>query len=131
MEVNVKENCTPLLFAARTGLTEIVALLLERGANKEAVDSLAWTPLHWAIRNGHIAVVSLLLSSGANIEAVTQDGHTALHWAAKYRHLEILTLLLDIGANMEAASKVEGLYPFSMRPAMVKREWWRSYWIED
>ena len=40
---------TPLHWASVLGLTEIVGLLMERGANSSATDTLGATPLHYAV----------------------------------------------------------------------------------
>jgi ankyrin repeat protein len=50
------------------GYTEIVSLLLEKGAN---VNETQWgrAPLHYAAKEGHKEVVSLLLDRGAYIKA--------------------------------------------------------------
>jgi len=56
------DGSTPLDTAAFNGHTDVVRLLLEKGANIEAT-----TPLHTAAYNGHIGVVRLLLEKGANL----------------------------------------------------------------
>ena len=40
---------TPLHWASVLGLTEIVGLLMERGASSSATDTLGATPLHYAV----------------------------------------------------------------------------------
>ncbi|KAK3366315.1 ankyrin repeat-containing domain protein, partial [Lasiosphaeria ovina] len=52
------------------GYKAVVELLLEKGADIEAVDSDGRTPLYIAAERGHEAVVKLLLEKGANIEAM-------------------------------------------------------------
>lgn len=65
---------TSLSKAAANGHETVVKLLLDRGANIEAVvlvdGSSSKTPLLWTAKNEHKAVVKLLLDRGGNIEAV-------------------------------------------------------------
>jgi ankyrin repeat protein len=57
---------TPLAWAARNGVPEMVELLLERGAPVEHSDDEPWaTPLAWATRRGHDEVAARLRSAGA------------------------------------------------------------------
>ena len=52
---------TPLAWAARWGRTELVALLLERGAPRVEPDGEPWTaPLAWAERYGHTEIAAML-----------------------------------------------------------------------
>jgi ankyrin repeat protein len=44
--------------AAATGDTDVVKLLLAKGADVNAKEDDGWTPLHWAARNGHKAVAN-------------------------------------------------------------------------
>ena len=54
--------------AARNGHSEVVKLLLEKGANIEHNDNNGRAPLSWAARNDHAEVVKLLLEKCATIE---------------------------------------------------------------
>jgi ankyrin repeat protein len=57
---------TPLARAARTGLPDMVELLLSRGSPTRLPDDEAWaTPLAWATRRGHGAIASRLRRAGA------------------------------------------------------------------
>lgn len=57
---------TPLAWAARNDLPDMVDLLIARGAPVSLVDDEAWaTPLAWAIRRGHLAIVDRLRAAGA------------------------------------------------------------------
>jgi ankyrin repeat protein len=48
---------------------EVVALLLERGADVDASNKAGWTPLIAAVLSGHTEVVRLLLERGADPHA--------------------------------------------------------------
>jgi ankyrin repeat protein len=57
---------TPLAWAARNGLPDMVELLLARGAATNLPDDEPWaTPLAWATRRGHGRVAEMLRGSGA------------------------------------------------------------------
>jgi hypothetical protein len=57
---------TPLAWAARMNLPDMVEFLLWRGAPTNVPDDEPWaTPLAWATRRGHTQVVDMLLAAGA------------------------------------------------------------------
>ena len=57
---------TPLAWAARNDLPDMVELLLGRGAPTNLADDESWaTPLAWAIKRGHLRIVKLLRAAGA------------------------------------------------------------------
>ena len=69
------KKCTPLLIAAERGHLKCVHLLLQNGANVEAVDSDGWSASHRASYGGHSKVVKLLIERGANINrAAIKEG---------------------------------------------------------
>jgi ankyrin repeat protein len=54
---------TPLAWAARTNMPEMVEFLLARGAPTSLPDDPPWaTPLAWAERRGHVKVAEILRS---------------------------------------------------------------------
>ena len=57
-------------------------LLINKGANVNAVDNIKDTPLTWAAYRGLASVVSLLLSKGADVQHRNQAGKTALDKAS-------------------------------------------------
>jgi ankyrin repeat protein len=98
---------TPLINAAGKGYCSLVSLLLDSGADTNAVMSKAnsITALHIASIFGFMEVVRLLLQSGADVEAVTADeNRTALHLAAERGHLDV-TKLLIYSANRHARDR--------------------------
>lgn len=69
------------LWACMYGRNDVVAFLLERGADLlDRLDSGA-TALHWAAGGGHLGIVRLLLDRGAPVEEINQWGGTVLEHA--------------------------------------------------
>ena len=57
---------TPLAWAARANIPEMVEFLLARGAPTNLPDDRPWaSPLAWAERRGHAEVARILLKFGA------------------------------------------------------------------
>lgn len=60
------EQATALHAAASCGRTDVVLLLIEKGADLNAKSSANWTPLMEAVWSGHIDIVKILLDAGAD-----------------------------------------------------------------
>lgn len=65
------DDYTPLQTAARHGRGEVVAFLVEKGANVNVADGYGYTPLHLAAEGGHLDVVKRLVKAGAKADAKT------------------------------------------------------------
>jgi ankyrin repeat protein len=72
---------TPLNAAASARHATVVALLLEAGADRDAVQRGGWTPLHSAARNGDARTVELLLAHGADPAAMDDDSRSVADMA--------------------------------------------------
>ncbi|KAL9258631.1 E3 ubiquitin-protein ligase XBAT33-like protein [Drosera capensis] len=123
---------SPLHFAASKGHNEIVALLLENGAEANSRNYCGQTAVMQACRYGHWEVVQTLqlfrcnvtradyLSGRTALHFASINGHvstlsrfvnkaadggiTALHMAAVNGYFDCVQLLLDLGANVSAAT---------------------------
>ena len=80
----------------------VVALLLERGSNTEAIATDLWTPLHLASISGAMGCPTLLVAGGANRNARDKNGKTPLHLAAYIGHVEIVRELVQLGLSKTA-----------------------------
>jgi ankyrin repeat protein len=90
----------PLILAAKHGHTEIVDLLLDKGAEVESkMDASA---LHAAAASGQAKVITLLLSRGVDINRKDSTGRTPLHSGASAGHQDVVTLLIARGAQVLA-----------------------------
>ena len=94
------EAAEELAKACAQGDVQIVRLLLEAGADKNAEDPSGNTALMLAAENSHVEIGRLLLEAGADKEQAG-DGYTALMLAAKNDHVEIARLLLEAGADKD------------------------------
>ena len=89
-----------LHWASIKGHTEVVNVLLEKGADVDAA-AMGQTALHYASVWGHPPVIRLLLDAGADIEAKAGRGETAL-WKASYHWgIDAVRLLLEKGADVD------------------------------
>ncbi|CAK8994200.1 unnamed protein product [Durusdinium trenchii] len=98
-------NRDGLVLAASCGHLEVVRLLLEAGADKDAADTDGSTALQFAAGKGHchLKVVRLLLEAGADKDAADTDGCTALGFAAYNGngHLEVVRSLPEAGTDTQ------------------------------
>jgi Ankyrin repeats (3 copies)/Ankyrin repeats (many copies) len=111
-----KYGCTALQQACRAGALDVVALLLQNGADlgfmqHKAEDafthtiSFSPTPLHLASDCGHSEIVKVLLEAGCSQKAPPAVcGWTALHLAVNSGSEDAVRFLVDWGADIEAES---------------------------
>jgi ankyrin repeat protein len=90
------------VLAAKHDYIESVRLLIENGANINAVVDEYGTALQAASAEGYEDVVRILLDRGTDIDAEGGDHGTALQAASVRDHVMIVRLLLDHGANVDA-----------------------------
>ena len=96
----IVEGHTALTLACMRGNAEIVALLLNAGANPDRPNAGGSVPLGLAAAHGHLAVVALLLEHNADWEAVVWHGEEGLvHLLARWDAQELLSRLVDVGAD--------------------------------
>jgi len=106
-----KSPCmSALCNAASMGRSDIVKVLLEKGANPNLSLECGSTALHWVTT---AEAAALLLDRGASIEARCNLGWTPLCYAATEGDLGIACLLLDHGAQLDVQTTNNGLTPLS------------------
>jgi ankyrin repeat protein len=108
--------------AVLRGQTDMVTLLLERGADANAETANGGTLLHDAALKGHAEIVQLLLAHGAKIDAVNAAGGTALHDAAIGGRLRVAELLLAKGAAINARDTESGATPLHLAASWGRDE---------
>jgi hypothetical protein len=81
MEVQAgRRGSTPMHCAAAFGLTDIVELLLQNGADAKETNIFGESGLMWAVGNGHNDVVELLLDAGADPLLCDANGCNSLEY---------------------------------------------------
>jgi hypothetical protein len=109
-------GATSLMVLSYAGADQLVADLVQRGADLEACDDDGFTALMYAAKAGHGHVVGLLVRAGADVNRRDREGSTPLMFAAQHGHLGVVKTLLAAGADV-AASRRDGLtaYDFAAR----------------
>jgi ankyrin repeat protein len=102
LDLVLKEDISPLYYAALTGLYESVRILLEQGVDINSKGRRGGTALQAASAQGHAQIVQLLIDQGADINA--QEGYygSALQAASSKGRIEIVQLLIHRGADINA-----------------------------
>jgi len=91
---------TPLMYAARQGHRDMTDLLIQYGANRNAVDRLGCTPLIYAVIGGHAIIGRTLILAGARVNHQDNNGSTALMLASERGELMMVEDLVMAGANV-------------------------------
>jgi uncharacterized protein len=101
------DGWTPLHLAAHFAKTGVVRLLLNRGAQANAVseNALRNTPLHAAAAGRAMEAANLLIINGANVNAKQHGGWTPLHAAALSGAVDFARLLIDNGADVNVRAE--------------------------
>lgn len=95
----------PLICAVAAGQSEIVALLLKRGAVVDVEASERWNALHLAAASDASDIARLLLKAGIATNALASGSLSALHIAAAYGATNMAELLIQNGAVVNAQSE--------------------------
>ena len=94
-------DISPLHIATANGNLEIITLLIDSGAHRNAkyVHGSTVSPLHLAAAQGYVAAVQLLLERGARINQLASRW-TPLHVAVWMNQIDVAKVLIDRGAKI-------------------------------
>lgn len=104
LPANSEAMAQALMRAALIGHTAAVHVLLDGGADINAIDRNGWTPLMEAVFAGHVETIRALLARGADVNTKDQADWTPLMEAASKGHVEAVMILLASGADANAKS---------------------------
>jgi uncharacterized protein len=126
-DVNAAEadGSTPLLWAANLNDADLVARLLQAGANPKVRNQLGSAPLAEAAFHANTEMIKALLAAGADPNAAGPDGQTPLMTIVRTANLAAAKLLLDKGANPNVREAQRGQTPLmwaaaSSQGAMIR-----------
>ena len=120
-DFETKPEQTALIWAASEGHAEVVAELIQAGADFQTTLSSGFTPLLFAVRNGHTKVAKTLVQAGVDVNKRIEPGPdwrhrgyggrlrpgaSTLHVAVENGHFELGAYLLDFGADPNAADPI-------------------------
>ena len=91
------EGKTPLIIAVGNSYIDTAKILIENGANINAVDIEGWSALSYAVNNGDIEIAKLLLENKAKIK---DELLIAIKSPIVESRIDIMKLLIDNKANI-------------------------------
>ena len=115
-EPNAPDDLSPALqmaVSSKARSEEMVKLLLERGADVNAVDFEGKNALHEATRKSTVGIVNLLVEAGAAVDGRCEEGYASpLHVACGFDRLgfkvsrcEVIKALLGHGACLDSCDE--------------------------
>mmetsp|Transcript_12828 Transcript_12828/g.19448 ORF Transcript_12828/g.19448 Transcript_12828/m.19448 type:complete len:687 (+) Transcript_12828:88-2148(+) len=111
-------GCTPLLVAAQNGHVDMVAYMIQKGADPGAIDDSKDSALHWGAYKGTSSIVGLLLhldSSASFLDIPDAFGQTPLHLASVRGNTEVVQYLLyDAGSKAFSIPDKKGRTPLDL-----------------
>ncbi|QZW33284.1 MPPV-015 ankyrin repeat protein [Magpiepox virus 2] len=103
-------NMTPLHHMMRFAeSTELIEILLDHGADINAVNNFGETPLH-ILKGSRDHITRTLITRGANVHAIDYNGNTLLH-KAMLNSNAILTDIIKLGVDINYRNNLEGKTP--------------------
>lgn len=93
-------NISPFGLACISGKVQFAKLMLDKGANVEAMDMIGRTPIFGAISAPESDVFDFLISIGATAIHEDKRGCNGLHYAARIRNAGLLEKLLDLEVDV-------------------------------
>ena len=98
---NLHDGITPLHDAAREGDRDVVAFVLQKGAQVDSRSDKGTTPLMRAAVGGSVPAIRCLIAFGADVTLTDKAGATAERFAVKYGNNEARDVLKERARVLE------------------------------
>ncbi|XP_030248397.1 B-cell lymphoma 3 protein homolog [Sparus aurata] len=100
LEIRNYEGLSPLHLAVLRGHKDLARMLLDAGADINAMDiKSGQSPLMHAVESNNADMIHFLIESGCNVNSQSYSGNTALHGACGRGQVDTVRLLLKSGAD--------------------------------
>ena len=107
----------PLHYAAVEGHVETVKVLVELGADKNALVAGRLTPLHCAAGEGQVETVKALAQLGAELVVQNHLGETALQGSVRHGHHQVAEVLRELERTAARTQKAAATSARTRQPA--------------
>lgn len=98
---------TALLIATHRNAIKVARLLIEAGADVNAMDGINDSPYLYAGAEGRLEILLMTLNHGADLDSVNRYGGTALIPAAHHGHIETVRQLLKTEIDIDHINNVD------------------------
>lgn len=101
------EGLAPLHVVSRSGNHRLIRLLVDYGADVNAIDSLnGWTPIFYAALEGHVNTAKALVEFGADLQYIDDNRHNVVYFCILEGQIDVLNELLRYyeGPNVSQVS---------------------------
>ena len=105
VDVDIKDHrgFSCIHWAAMGGHSDIIEMLLQRGARIDILNKKGSTPLILASWKGRVETVKLLLNNGASPNVANRGKMTPLKWGVALGRADIVDILVEAGAEVTNA----------------------------
>ena len=111
---------TPLMLMAEDGDAELVAVLLQAGANPDLQDIRGLTALHSACKSHVDACVDALLDHPCQLTITTHEKRSALHTASWAGHVHAVKRLSQLAPALVNERDIHGHTPLEMAEDLLE-----------
>ncbi len=107
---------TALHLAAMDGNNEIIEILINHGANINAINSDGMPPIFFATTRNLVSTIKLMVKHGATLSFRCEEGYSPLHFAASCGYLETVKVLIEFGVSLNSVND-DGSTPLDLAVA--------------